>query len=386
MTAVQPQLWVDRAAAAIEFYRAAFGAEVAHRVGDGEDVVAQLTIGDAAFWIAATTPGAGGNVGGEIWASQSRFLSSARCLVPIDPAVFGQKTAPVTRKRILAAGARRGDRKCRCPRITSGTDTERGRMTMRIDSTQPLGTPTWIDLGIPDPDRAMAFYGAVFGWDFEVGPEETGRYTMCRVDDRAVAAIMPNPDRGVTDFWWSVYLATDDCAETGKRVEQAGGRLVQPTMDVMDQGRMAIAVDPVGAQFGLWEGRSFVGAELVNEPGSLLRNDLVTSTPGPAREFYATVFDFTLDSNPDLPGLDFTFLRRPDGHEIGGIMGNPSASSSRWGTLFEVADTDAAVASARASGGTATDPQDFVYGRVASITDPFGATFDVGARLPGQQG
>src|SRR5918995_944133 len=150
---------------------------------------------------------------------------------------------------------------------------------MRIDSTQPLGTPTWIDLGIPDLDRAMKFYGAVFGWDFEVGPEETGRYTMCRLDGRAVAAIMPNPDPGATDFWWSVYLATDDCAATAKRIEDAGGRLVQPTMDVMDQGRMAIAVDPVGAQLGIWEGRSFVGAELVNEPGTLLRNDLVTRTP-----------------------------------------------------------------------------------------------------------
>jgi uncharacterized protein len=85
---------------------------------------------------------------------------------------------------------------------------------MRIDSTQPLGTPTWIDLGIPDLDRAMAFYGAVFGWDFEVGPEETGRYTMCRHDGSAVAAIVPNPDPGATDFWWSVYLATDDCAGT----------------------------------------------------------------------------------------------------------------------------------------------------------------------------
>jgi predicted enzyme related to lactoylglutathione lyase len=55
-------------------------------------------------------------------------------------------------------------------------------------------------------------------------------------------------------------------------------------------------------------------------------------------------------------------------------------------THFEVADTDAAVASARAAGGAATDPQDFVYGRVASIIDPFGATLEVGARLPGQQG
>ena len=41
---------------------------------------------------------------------------------------------------------------------------------------------------------------------------------------------------------------------------------------------------------------------------------------------------------------------------------------------------------ARAAGGTATDPQDFVYGRVASIIDPFGATFDVGARPAGQEG
>jgi PhnB protein len=57
MIAIQPELWVDLGATAIEFYRAAFGAQVAHRVGDGEDVVAQLTVGDAAFWVAATTPG-----------------------------------------------------------------------------------------------------------------------------------------------------------------------------------------------------------------------------------------------------------------------------------------------------------------------------------------
>lgn len=57
MTAIQPELWVDLGATAIEFYQAAFGAQVVHRVGDGEDVVAQLTVGDAAFWIAAITPG-----------------------------------------------------------------------------------------------------------------------------------------------------------------------------------------------------------------------------------------------------------------------------------------------------------------------------------------
>jgi uncharacterized protein len=255
-----------------------------------------------------------------------------------------------------------------------------------VTVSQPNGTPTWIDLGIPDLDRAMEFYRAVFGWEFDVGPEETGRYTICLLDGRPVAAIMANPEPGATDFWWNMYLATDDCEGTAKRIADSGGTLVQAPMDVMEQGRMAVAKDPVGAQFSLWEAQSFIGAQVVNEPNSLLRNDLVTPTPEPARAFYAAVFDFTLDGNPDLPGLDFTFLRRPDGHEIGGIIGDPTATSSAWTTLFEVADTDAVAAAAAAAGGTAGTPTDFVYGRIAEITDPFGARFSVGSRPTGQAG
>jgi hypothetical protein len=52
---IQPELWVDRAGAAIEFYKAAFGARVMHSVRDGDDIVAQLSIGDAAFWVGAAS-------------------------------------------------------------------------------------------------------------------------------------------------------------------------------------------------------------------------------------------------------------------------------------------------------------------------------------------
>ena len=52
MTSIQPELWVERAAEAVAFYQAAFGAIVLHPVGEGEDIVAQLAIGDAAFWVA----------------------------------------------------------------------------------------------------------------------------------------------------------------------------------------------------------------------------------------------------------------------------------------------------------------------------------------------
>jgi PhnB protein len=53
---IQPELWVERAGAAVAFYQAAFGATVTHQVGHGDDIVAQLSVDGAAFWVAAASP------------------------------------------------------------------------------------------------------------------------------------------------------------------------------------------------------------------------------------------------------------------------------------------------------------------------------------------
>lgn len=59
MTSIQPELWVEHAGQAVAFYAEAFGARVLHQVGDGDDIVAQLSVGEAAFWVAAAAPGMG---------------------------------------------------------------------------------------------------------------------------------------------------------------------------------------------------------------------------------------------------------------------------------------------------------------------------------------
>lgn len=59
MTGIQPELWVERAGEAVAFYRDAFGAHVMHRVGEGDDIVVQLAIGEAAFWVSAADPDVG---------------------------------------------------------------------------------------------------------------------------------------------------------------------------------------------------------------------------------------------------------------------------------------------------------------------------------------
>jgi PhnB protein len=51
MTSIQPELWVEGASAAVAFYRAAFDAVVVHCVGEGDDIVAQLAVGSAEFWV-----------------------------------------------------------------------------------------------------------------------------------------------------------------------------------------------------------------------------------------------------------------------------------------------------------------------------------------------
>jgi PhnB protein len=55
LTSIQPQLWVERPRDALAFYEAAFGATVVHCVGEGDDIVAQLEVGEAAFWVASAS-------------------------------------------------------------------------------------------------------------------------------------------------------------------------------------------------------------------------------------------------------------------------------------------------------------------------------------------
>jgi PhnB protein len=59
MASIQPELWVEQAGKALAFYRDAFSARVVHCVGEGDDIVAQLAVGEALFWVAAAGPDMG---------------------------------------------------------------------------------------------------------------------------------------------------------------------------------------------------------------------------------------------------------------------------------------------------------------------------------------
>jgi PhnB protein len=55
MPSILAQLSVRRGPEAIEFYKAAFGAMVDYQAGE-ESIVAQLSVGEATFWVADESP------------------------------------------------------------------------------------------------------------------------------------------------------------------------------------------------------------------------------------------------------------------------------------------------------------------------------------------
>lgn len=248
------------------------------------------------------------------------------------------------------------------------------------------GTPCWIDLMVPDQQAALDFYGDLFGWQGEIGPPEQGGYSVCTLKGRPVAGIMAamNPDGTVPDPMppsvWTTYLSTDAIDATLKAVKDAHGTVMMGPMDVMDLGRMAVAADPTGAVFGLWQPGSFDGAGIVNEHGALIWSELSTSDVPAAAAFYTAVLPITTAASKEEGAEGYTEFK-VGGRAVGGMTSldqMPPGTPPSWLPYFHADDVDRIQAAAERAGGTALAPAfDMVAGRMAVLADPQGAPFAV---------
>lgn len=246
------------------------------------------------------------------------------------------------------------------------------------DTPWPAGTPCWVDLSVPDLPEGVDFYARVLGWTMVDSGAEYGNYHIAHVDGRAAAGIGPAMAEGQPSAW-TVYLASDDVDATAKLVTEHGGSLLFEPMDVAGNGRMAIAADPAGAAFGIWQALGMIGAGVYNEPGGLSWEDARLTDVDAARRFYTGVFSYSYQPIEGAPEDYQTFhLDGPPLGGMGGMMGAPDGTPSHWLPYFGVADADAAVAAVEQGGGTVLTPLESTpYGRMGTVTDPFGAVFAV---------
>jgi len=258
-------------------------------------------------------------------------------------------------------------------------------MSPRRSTPWPAGSPAWLDVTTPDIPAAQEFYGGLLGWTFSDGYEAFGGYCLAEVDGLAAAGMAPAME-GVPPMW-TLYFASEDTRATAAAVQAAGGSLLSDVMDIGDSGTMVVAADPAGAAFGVWQAKDMSGYSVFNEPGGLSWEDLRSSDPDASKAFYAEVLGW--DYTPlEMAGPDYATFHHPGDEAplggLGGMMGM-EGFPSHWIVYFGVADVDAAVAHVEAHGGHILSPGfDTPFGRMAAVTDPWGASFWVTSPNPDQ--
>lgn len=250
---------------------------------------------------------------------------------------------------------------------------------MHVVTQYPNGVFNWVDLSTTDVDGAKAFYGGLFGWSFDDRPTDVGSvYSMAQLHGHNVAGMGPLPPdqqaQGVPAYW-SSYVKHDDADGVAARVAEAGGTLLMPPMDVMQEGRMLIAMDPTGAMFGVWQPRNHIGAELVNMADTLVWNELQTRDAGAALSFYGHVFGWT--HRQDASGY---YVLAADGRQQAGMMQMDESWGDvppNWAVYFLAESIEKTVARAQQLGGVIMVPPTPAgeMGRFAVIQDPQGAVF-----------
>jgi uncharacterized protein len=121
---------------------------------------------------------------------------------------------------------------------------------------------SWSGLNTRDPERAKAFYTAVFGWEIETMGTGDAEYTMFRVPgylggrpeqpvSREVVAGM-SPMLGDRDDapHWSIDFWVDDVDAIARKAGELGGRVVVAPYDT-PLARQAVLADPQGAVFSV---------------------------------------------------------------------------------------------------------------------------------------
>ena len=267
------------------------------------------------------------------------------------------------------------------------------------------GVPCWIDTNQPDPEAAVAFYGGLFGWEFEniTPPGAPVKYFLASLRGDAVAAVASQPEGSQRAVAWDTYVWVADADETAAKVSAAGGSVLSEPADIGDAGRTALCADSEGAAFCLWQANEHRGAGIVNEPGSLNFNDLSTRDLDRARAFYGAVFgweviDLVGNHAWALPGYgDFLEQRNPGTRAGMAELGAPERfedvvasvaqitddAAPHWGVTFAVDDADAIAARTMELGGRViTDPFDAPWVRMTVIADPQGATFIASKFVP----
>lgn len=152
-------------------------------------------------------------------------------------------------------------------------------------------------------------------------------------------------------------------------------------MPVGELGSMAIAEDPSGAAFGLWQPHQFDGFEFTGKHGSPVWFEAMVSDFDAALPFYREALGWDTHAMGGDDNEEFRYVT--NGEDRAATAGLCDASPwgdmpSYWRLYIGVDNTDESLEKLKELGGTVLDgPEDSPFGRLATVQDPQGASFQI---------
>ena len=246
---------------------------------------------------------------------------------------------------------------------------------------KPLpGKFVWFEHISKDARPAQAFYGEVLGWQSRPFPEDSG-YDMIFTGDSddtmiggyAAPRFDPQPPH------WISYVSVDDVDAAARAAVQNGGKVVEPPTDLPGVGRMARISDPQGAEISVFKNDTGDPADTPATHGRWMWNELHTTDPAKALDFYEKVLGFSHRSMDMGPAGTYHVLSK-GGMDRGGITSQLlDGSGPHWLPYVSVDDADTTLALAKKLGGSVLfGPHDIDgIGRFGVVKDPTGAQLAV---------
>jgi predicted enzyme related to lactoylglutathione lyase len=118
-------------------------------------------------------------------------------------------------------------------------------------NVNPVG---WFDIHVSNLNRAKKFYETVFNVTLTDAPIEWGKQSFFPFSPESPnisGALVEKADMAANGNNTVVYFETEDCTAEENRVEQAGGKVVQPKMNIGEFGFISIFIDTEGNTVGL---------------------------------------------------------------------------------------------------------------------------------------
>lgn len=248
--------------------------------------------------------------------------------------------------------------------------------------TYKPGEFCWVELATLDPQASKEFYNKIFGWEAVDNPVGEGMvYTSLRLDGKPVGALYQmNKEmakRQIPPHWMS-YVSVENVDDTLETVIENGGMVAMDPIDIFDEGRMALLMDPEGASLGLWQPKRHAGAAWWDVPNSVCWVEHASRDSEHTIPFLEKVFNWKGKTEKMGETVYTTFAR---GEKVVAGLYNMTPEMegvpSHWLPYFLTENIDELILKALELGGEVLMPKTNAegVGDFTVVRDPQGAVF-----------